>query len=129
MLATMTEPILNDAEIPYNNLHYLRDLLGDDANAVNDILAEIKVQWQEDRLHLGQALAAADLAEVKRLLHRIKSTFSPLGPGHVLYLTVVENGEAFLEKGGTLEDDRDYWMRFMESTDQMVGELSKEERS
>jgi|GEM_PF-6087091 len=130
MLAIMTEPILNDAEPPYNNLHYLRDLLGNDAHAVNDILTEIKVQWQEDRLHLGQAVAASDLAEVRRLLHRIKSTFSPLGPGHVLYLGVVDNGESFLEKKGILESgDKDYWERFMENTDQMVEDLSKEERS
>ncbi|SDE29218.1 hypothetical protein [Niabella drilacis] len=126
MLATMTEPVLHNAETPYNSLDYLKDLLGNDANAVNDILNEIKVQWQEDRLHLGQAVAATDLEEVKRLLHRIKSTFSPLGPGHVLYLGVVTNGESFLEKRGSLSGDQDYWQKFMEDTEQMVGALPKE---
>ncbi|MCF3110522.1 Hpt domain-containing protein [Niabella sp. CC-SYL272] len=120
----MTEPLLNNIEPQYNNLDYLRDLLGDDINAVNDILTEIKTQWRDDRFHLEQALNENDIAEVKRLLHRIKSTFSPLGPGHVLYRVVANGGESFLEKRGTLNSDGEYWNTFLKSIEGMVQDLS-----
>lgn len=123
MLATMTEPILDDTEPQYNNLDYLRDLLGDDMDAVNDILTEMKTQWKEDELLLEQAFSENDIAEAKRLLHRIKSTFSPLGPGHVLYQVVANGGEAFLKKRGTLAGDQDYWNRFLKSIGYMVQHL------
>ncbi|MGJ7031030.1 hypothetical protein [Niabella hirudinis] len=119
----MTEPVLENAEPSYNNLTYLKELLGNDASAINDILREIKLQWKEDQLHLGQALALEDLSEVKRLLHRIKSTFSPLGPGHVLYLEVVNKGEAFLEKEENFDGAADYWQNFIGDIEQMVGDL------
>lgn len=123
MLATMTEPILDDTEPQYNNLDYLRDLLGNDIDAVNDILAEIKVQWKEDRRYLEQAFSEGNIAEVKRLLHRIKSTFSPLGPGHVLYRVVANGGEAFLKKRGIQTGDQDYWNTFFKSVEGMVQDL------
>ncbi|WP_300602093.1 hypothetical protein [Niabella sp.] len=119
----MTKPILNNAASQYNNLDYLRDLLGHDTEAVNDILLEIKSQWKEDRFHLEQAFNENDMAEVKRLLHRVKSTFSPLGPGHVLYRVVANGGESFLEKRGTLSGDSDYWNTFLKSIEEMVRDL------
>ncbi len=126
MLATMTEPILDDTEPQYNNLDYLRELLGDDIDAVNDIVTEIKVQWNEDRLRLEQTFRENDMAEARRLLHRIKSTFSPLGAGHVLYRVVANGGEAFLKKRGILAEDQDYWDTFLKSVDGMVQDLQNE---
>lgn len=126
MLATMTEPILDDTEPQYNNLDYLRELLGDDIDAVNDIVTEIKVQWKEDRLRLEQTFRENDMAEARRLLHRIKSTFSPLGAGHVLYRVVANGGEAFLKKRGILAEDQDYWDTFLKSVDGMVQDLQNE---
>lgn len=114
----------NNTEAPYNNLQYLEDLLGHDVHAVNDIVAEIKAQWKKDHLELLQALDAGDAAETSRLLHRVKSTFSPLGAGHLLYRQVANNGEAFLEKKGTLEGDHVYWKNLMEDIDRAVEGLS-----
>ncbi|MCD2424227.1 hypothetical protein LQ567_15710 [Niabella pedocola] len=122
----MTEPILDDTEPQYNNLDYLRELLGDDIDAVNDIVTEIKVQWNEDRLRLEQTFRENDMAEARRLLHRIKSTFSPLGAGHVLYRVVANGGEAFLKKRGILAEDQDYWDTFLKSVDGMVQDLQNE---
>ncbi|WP_157557920.1 hypothetical protein [Niabella aurantiaca] len=122
----MTEPLPNNAEAPYNNLQYLRDLLDHDMNAVNDIVAEIKAQWKKDHLELQQAVDTGDVAETRRLLHRIKSTFSPLGAGHLLYRQVADNGEAFLEKKGTLEGDHAYWKKLIGDMEQVVEDLSKE---
>ncbi|MBO9591353.1 MAG: Hpt domain-containing protein [Niabella sp.] len=119
----MTEPILDDTEPEYNNLDYLKELLGDDIDAVNDIVTEIKVQWKEDRQRLEQAFSKGEITEARRLLHRIKSTFSPLGAGHVLYRVVANDGEAFLKKRGILSDDQDYWHTFLNSVDGMVQDL------
>lgn len=126
MLAIMTEPMPDNKEIPYTSLHYLRALLGDDPHAVNDILREIKSQWKEDASQLSAAMADHDINEMKRLLHRVKSTFSPLGPGHVLYHMVLDKGEAFLEKRGTLDGDDAYWNMFLENINTLVNNLKPE---
>ncbi len=74
-----------------NNFDYLRELIGDDPEAIKEIIGEMKVQWSLDKTDLEHAVKANDIPEVKRILHRVKSTLSPLGPGHQIYLEVSDS--------------------------------------
>ncbi|OJU29167.1 MAG: hypothetical protein BGN92_13960 [Sphingobacteriales bacterium 41-5] len=74
-----------------NNFDYLRELIGDDPEAIKEIIGEMKVQWSLDKADLEHAVKANDIPEVKRILHRVKSTLSPLGPGHQIYLEVSDS--------------------------------------
>ena len=71
-----------------NDLDYLKDLLGGDGAAIDEILNEMHHQWERDRADLTSAVSAKDIREVKRILHRMKSTFSPLGPDHIIYALI-----------------------------------------
>ena len=65
----MTEFFVNNSESSYNDLDYLKDLLGADKNAIKDILAEIKSQWADDCRELKEAVHVKSMDEIKRLLH------------------------------------------------------------
>lgn len=120
----MAEPLINDTEVPYNNLDYLKDLLGHEPVAIQEIISEIKLQWFADKQELSTALEAQNSLEVKRLLHRMKSTFSPLGPGHMLYKTVLEKGEMYLSAERNISGDEAYWQEFVLLLDNGVNKLS-----
>ncbi|GAB3006263.1 hypothetical protein GCM10027051_01830 [Niabella terrae] len=69
-------------------LSFLEHLVGGDARMVEEILLEMKQQWQTDKADLLNAGKAADINKMNSILHRIKSTFSPLGPNHEVYRIV-----------------------------------------
>lgn len=120
----MADPLINDTEAPYNNLDYLKELLGHEPVAIQEIISEIKLQWLADKQELSRALEAQNSLEVKRLLHRMKSTFSPLGPGHMLYKTVLEKGEMYFIAEVSNSGDKAYWKEFVLCLDNGVKKLS-----
>jgi len=65
-----------------DDLDFFRQLVGGDEAIMQDLLAEIRNQWSLDKDALRTAAAAKDTSEVARILHRVKSTFSALGPNH-----------------------------------------------
>jgi len=71
-----------------SDLGFLKELVGDDPGTIAEIITEMKNQWKIDRVELDAAVKESNTGEIKRILHRIKSTFSPLGPNHPLFLTV-----------------------------------------
>ncbi len=60
-------------------LAYLKALVGDDVVVIKEILAEMKTQWKLDVHDLRAAVETGNQDDAKRVLHRIRSTFSPLG--------------------------------------------------
>lgn len=72
-----------------NKLDYLRSLVGDDDDIIREILVEMKAQWKQDAEDLKLAVEINDNEEVKRILHRLKSTFAPLGPESEIYQLVL----------------------------------------
>lgn len=65
-----------------DDLDFFRQLVGGDEVIMRDLLTEIQNQWLQDKEALRIAAAAKDTTEVARILHRVKSTFSALGPNH-----------------------------------------------
>ncbi|MBO9620933.1 MAG: hypothetical protein J7539_18070 [Niabella sp.] len=108
----MAKPISAHSEPSLNSLDYLRDLLSNDINAMQDIIREIKDQWSNDARELAAAVLSKDVTEMKRLLHRIKSTFSPLGPEHVLYKEIAAAGDGMptVEAAGV---DLNFWSQLI----------------
>lgn len=82
------KPLLIKPEEHDNNsdLHFLKELVGNDPEAIAEIIHEMKAQWRIDRSELIIAARSSNLVELRRILHRIKSTLSPLGPVHSLYV-------------------------------------------
>lgn len=93
-----------------SDLGYLNNLLGGDQNAIQEILTEMKTQWEIDRADFKIAVSAGDIKEIKRIFHRMKSTFSPLGPDHKIYELIQMSsrkvsGEA--DEGAALAESRE----------------------
>ena len=88
------EVIESSKDISNHNLDFLKELVGDDPAAINEIIKEMKDQWGLDKAELEVAVKDSNITEIKRILHRVKSTFSPLGPTHPLYVEVAGNHEA-----------------------------------
>ncbi|MGJ7031220.1 ATP-binding protein [Niabella hirudinis] len=65
-----------------NDLDFFRELVGGDEAIMNELLGEIRKQWVYDKEALRIAAKAGDVSEMGRILHRVKSTFSALGPNH-----------------------------------------------
>jgi len=81
-----------------NNLDFLRSIIGDDSEVLTEILIEMNLQWKKDKQDLLDALNRNDKEGARRILHRMKSTFSSLGPEHEVY-------KILQEKGSTLVND------------------------
>ncbi|AHF17907.1 hypothetical protein NIASO_16320 [Niabella soli DSM 19437] len=122
MLTTMAKPIIKNPDPMCNNLDYLRDLLGNDTQAMQDIVREIKDQWADDARELAAAVLSRNIAEMKRLLHRIKSTFSPLGPDHLLYKEIANAAEMMptVEAAGV---DMRFWSDLILNLENEVSDL------
>lgn len=75
------------------NLDFLISIVGDDKEVLAEILAEMKAQWQKDKAELAIARDGNDIDTINRLLHRMKSTFSSLGPEHPVYQVMMRSGK------------------------------------
>lgn len=64
---------------------YLRELIDNDEDALSEVLNELKKQWNVDKVELIAAIREDNLKEFRRVVHRMKSTFSCFGPGHEVY--------------------------------------------
>lgn len=88
-----------------NEFGFLKELVGDDPHALNEIVEEIKEQWSLDKTELEAAVNEKNNIEIKRVLHRVKSTFSPLGPNHEIYNKVAHQNSSFHEKERVVDSD------------------------
>lgn len=88
-------------------LSYLIELVGDDPEAINEIIGEMKQQWALDKAELRTAITDNNYSEIKRILHRIKSTLSPLGPEHCTYREVADKNKSYHENDTTYNNPRD----------------------
>jgi signal transduction histidine kinase/CheY-like chemotaxis protein len=56
----------------------------DDESSLKEFLFEMKDQWEKDKTDLMSAVRKQDSDSASRVLHRMKSTFTPLGPDHII---------------------------------------------
>ncbi len=75
-----------------DNLAFLTSIVGDDKEVLAEILKEMGRQWLKDKTDLAAAGDQGDIAAIDRMLHRMKSTFSSLGPEHSVYKIIIERG-------------------------------------
>ncbi|SDD91621.1 ATP-binding protein [Niabella drilacis] len=91
-----------------DGLDFFRELVGGDEAIMNELLGEIRKQWVYDKEALRAAAAAGDTLEMGRILHRVKSTFSALGPNHpiqqLLKKRTIATGSSTGDIGNTTED-------------------------
>ncbi|MCH5715312.1 ATP-binding response regulator [Niabella hibiscisoli] len=83
-----------------DNLSFLTSIVGDDKEVLAEILKEMERQWLKDKTDLAAASNGGDVGAIDRLLHRMKSTFSSLGPEHSVYKVIIEKGK-LLHNGET----------------------------
>ncbi|WP_460684047.1 ATP-binding protein [Niabella aquatica] len=79
-----------------SSLDFLREIVGDDPEVLNEILQEMNLQWSKDKNDLFAACRLQNKDEAGRILHRMKSTFSSLGPDHEVYKILMEKGRSLI---------------------------------
>jgi Signal transduction histidine kinase len=72
----------------HHTLNYLYELVGNDPDTVGEVVQAMKNQWELDKAELIEAFSQQDIEKVKKILHRLKSTFSPLGAEHPVYKAI-----------------------------------------
>ncbi|WP_114789780.1 ATP-binding protein [Niabella yanshanensis] len=113
-----------DAAIDYNdNLDYLTSIIGDDKEVLAEILKEMRAQWLKDKTDLAAAAGQEDTEAINRLLHRMKSTFSSLGPDHSVYKIIIDKGR-LLHNGQTVAADK--CNSFIDEIDSLINKTLKE---
>ncbi|MFT4093174.1 MAG: ATP-binding protein [Niabella sp.] len=80
-----------------DDFKFLKEIIGDDPNTIQEILNEMKIQWEIDKKDLINATQEKDIKQLNYVLHRIRSTFSFLGPDHKIYKIVLEEGSSLTE--------------------------------
>lgn len=65
--------------------NYLHELFNNDPTLIDSFLTELDIQWQKDESDLINAIKRNDEKSIASILHRIRSTFSALGPKHKIY--------------------------------------------
>jgi signal transduction histidine kinase/CheY-like chemotaxis protein len=100
-----------------SSLDFLREIVGDDSEVLTEILQEMNLQWHKDKNDLLAASAQQDKDGVKRILHRMKSTFSSLGPEHQVYKILMEKGHAIVNGNEILTDET---IKFIEEMDGLI---------
>lgn len=81
----MQQPNNNKFDDNLCGLSYLRQLTGGDEDLVQELIGEMKTQWLSDKAVLLQIGLHTNFEAVRKILHKLKSTFSPLGGHHILY--------------------------------------------
>ncbi|ANH83486.1 hybrid sensor histidine kinase/response regulator [Niabella ginsenosidivorans] len=106
-----------DAGAAGKDLDFFRELTGGDEAVMQEVLAEIKKQWAQDKTALKAAAKAGNAGEVARILHRARSTFSALGPNHMIFKLLGDNTIT----DGTLEN-------IVKDCDHIIHQIDKEGR-
>lgn len=114
-------PSLGDAG---DNLEFLMSIVGNDKEVLAEILKEMRLQWLKDKTDLAAATHHKDGEAIDRLLHRMKSTFSSLGPDHSVYKVIVNKGRLIHNGGHIVEENCNY---FIEEIDSLVNKTLKED--
>jgi len=107
-----------------DNLDFLISIVGNDKAVLAEILNEMRLQWQKDKTDLAAARDLKDTGAVDRLLHRMKSTFSSLGPDHSVYKVIISKGR-LIHNGERIvaENCND----FIEEIDSLINKTLKED--
>lgn len=92
-LSKFLNPIFLKQKELNNQLAHLKQLIGDDETVVQDILIEMKKQWEQDQRDLASAISSNNPEELRRLLHRLRSTFSPLGAKNSVYRALISESD------------------------------------
>lgn len=87
------------------NLSFLMEIVGDDPDAIKEIITEMQLQWEKDKDGILLAIKENDITLLNQILHRMKSTFSSLGPDHIIYRMILERGSTLHNKDGVLVDN------------------------
>lgn len=100
---------------------YLLQLMAGDYDMAREIVGEMQQQWQKDRSGLEEAVKAGDKAAIKSLLHRMRSTFSPLGARHPVFVQISDIEKLLLHKGKNTQKTT----AFIGELDRLIGELGE----
>ncbi len=103
------------------DFQFLKELVGDDESAISEIIQEMKTQWHLDKKELEAALKETNTNEIKRIMHRLKSTLSPLGPTHPVYLNVADKNYEVINNG--LENKTAEYYTMIEKIDTFIETL------
>lgn len=113
-----------DLVVDHNeNLDYLTSIIGNDKEVLEEILKEMRGQWLKDKTDLVAAADQNDTEAINRLLHRMKSTFSSLGPEHSVYKIIINKGK-LLHNGHTVIIDN--CNSFINEIDSLINKTLKE---
>lgn len=86
-------------------LSFLKEIVGNDTEALREILDEMLAQWGKDKQELKKALAENNIVLLRQILHRLRSTFSSLGPDHVIYKIINEKSLLLVAGPGISESE------------------------
>ncbi len=80
-----------------SRLDFLKQIVGNDAATLKEILEEMQTQWAKDREDLKKAAAENNGVLLRQALHGLKSTFSALGPDHAIYRIINDKAPSIIE--------------------------------
>lgn len=103
------------------SLEYLKELVGDDESIIKEILNEMLLQWEKDKTELLIAGENKDVQKFRMIMHRMKSTFSPLGPDHII-------NKIFFKESHNIADSSvqsDYCYKFVSKIDENINHTFK----
>ncbi|MGN7784641.1 ATP-binding protein [Niabella sp. 22666] len=119
----LVQPKTDVADDDTENLDYLTSIIGNDKEVLAEILKEMRGQWLKDKTDLMAAADQKDTEAINRILHRMKSTFSSLGPEHSVYKVIMKNGK-LLNNGQTAAVDN--CNSFIDEIDNLINKTLKE---
>jgi len=102
-------------------LSYLKSLVGNNDAALREILMEMDLQWQKDKAEILHYAQQNDRLKLNQLMHRLKSTFSPLGTDNNIYKTIDEESHFFANE----TDPFDKYANFVEKIDSILDVILK----
>ena len=101
-----------------SGLDFLKQIVGDDETALKEILDEMYKQWRMDKEDLTKAVEENNIVLLRQVLHRLRSTFSSLGPDHVIYKIIREESPALTNGTNISEAD---CRKMIEQIDAQIG--------
>lgn len=100
---------------------YLLQLIAGDRDMALEIISEMQQQWKKDRAGLETAAKKGDSETVRSLLHSMRSTFSPLGPRHPVFVQISDIEKLLLQKGKNTQKTT----AFISELDKLIHELGE----
>lgn len=75
---------------------YFLALVGNDTETAKTFIDEMLTQWEVDKKTMEMINREKEFHLLKPVLHSLRSTFSPLGPSHVIYYTISQLDKSFV---------------------------------